>query len=79
MNKDNPVVIQLLFYKRKEVYCAIVYWFVSVNLTHHKFFLLMFLIPSKLLLDMFCIVIFLSCSEDFHYLVYHTKYYHSQE
>ena len=41
----------------------------SVNLTHHKFFRLIFIASHQLLPGMLCIVHFLSCSENFNYLV----------
>ena len=39
----------------------------------------MFRVSPQLLLDMLCIVPFLSCSENFHYLVHRTNYCDSQD
>ena len=76
---ENLVIDHSLICKKRLIYWTSVFWLVSVSPIHHKVSLLKFLELHQLLQGELYTELFVICSENFHWLVYHIKYHDSRD
>ena len=78
-NRGILAKIHLIFYKRRLVCYASVFYLVNAVIVRRKVFFLMFHVLHQLQQGMLYIQLFLIYFENLHFLVYHIKYYHSKD